>query len=163
MEKKYYDVATRNQPWLSMTWDDGSSAENDDEGGESPEAESFLLAGDADIEESVVAADTQGLCYVRPFSRVYMADKLDVLAAPTLVIYHVGTRQILDRHVRVQKLRYGGEEEVIAHWLEGNRTPGFNFMDFVQLSPWTVVLAILAAVYATMVAIGGQKFNVRNV
>lgn len=162
MERQFYDVATRNQPWLSMAWDDGSSAESDDEGDLPPGQESFLLAGDEDLEDSVVATDNQGTCYVRPFSRVYMADMLDVLSAPTLAIYHVGTRQILDRNVRVQKLRYGGEDEVITHWLEGRRTPSFGLMDFVQLSPWTFVLAIVAAIYATMVAIGGENFNVRK-
>ncbi|WFD35413.1 hypothetical protein MCUN1_002267 [Malassezia cuniculi] len=160
MDERYYEAATRNQPWLSMFWDDGSSAESDDEGETPPGQESFLLAGDEDLEESVVSTDTLGMCYVRPFSRVYMAEKLDVLAAPTLAIYHVPSRQFLDRNVRVQKIRYGGDEELIKLWLEGKRTPTLNVKDVVLIAPWTVVLAIVAALYAIVVMIGGEQFHV---
>lgn len=157
MDERYFAAATRNQPWLAMVWDDGSSVDADaDEGG----GESFLLAGDEDLDESVVAADAPGTCYVRPFSRVYMADKFDVLVAPTLVIYHVGTRTVLDRGVRAHKLRYGGEEEAAARWLRGERTPSLSAFDVVQLAPWTVVLALVAALYAVVVAVGGEEFHV---
>lgn len=162
MDERYFAAATRNQPWLAMAWDDGSSADADEceEADADAGGESFLLAGDDDLDESVVAADAAGTCYVRPFSRVFMADKFDVLVAPTLVIYHVGTRTVLDRGVRAHKLRYGGEEEAAAHWLRGERTPSLNAFDVVQLAPWTVVLALVAALYALVVAVGGEEFHV---
>lgn len=166
MDERYFAAATRNQPWLAMAWNDGSSAADDDDAGADAGegagagGESFLLAGDDDLDESVVAADAAGTCYVRPFSRVFMADKFDVLVAPTLVIYHVGTRRVLDRGVRAHKLRYGGEEEAVAHWLRGERTPSLSVFDVVQLAPWTVVLALVAALYALVVAVGGEEYHV---
>jgi len=172
LDKKYYDAATRNEPFLSMAWQDGSSEgeevqdmnkvdDQDSTAGQDDETaqESFLLAGDDDLEESVSLEDTSGTCYVRPYSRVYLADKLGVLMAPTLAVYHIGKRQVLDKNVPLRKLQNGRDADTMERWLCGERTPLFSVIDMVQTAPWTVVMAVIAILYAVLVRLGGPEFD----
>lgn len=54
--------------------------------------EDFLLAGEIDIDASLSLTDTAGTSYLRPYSRVHLASKLDLIAAPTLAIYHLPSK-----------------------------------------------------------------------
>lgn len=126
----------RCQPWVSMAWNDGSSlpAERADTSADphSPpaaplyNAEDFLLAGEQDIDEQLARIDTEGTAYLRPFSRVHLAAKLNIIAAPTLCVYHVEKSKMLDWNVRMSRLRPGSSEETWERWSKGEAAKGFG-------------------------------------
>ncbi|PKI83865.1 hypothetical protein MVES1_002314 [Malassezia vespertilionis] len=163
-DKKLYDQATYNKPWLSMEWHDGSSEDAvKDADAADASNESFLLAGDVDLDEYVVHTDKSGNVYARPFSRVYMADKMQILMTPALAVYHVPTRKFLDRNVRISRLRMGRAKETIAGWLAGKPSLSFHVLDAVYLAPWTTVLVVLAIFYSLLLYFGGEQYNVRSI
>lgn len=59
--------------------------------------EDFLLAGEVDIDASLSLTDTAGTSYLRPYSRVHLASKLDIISAPTLSIYHLPSKREYER------------------------------------------------------------------
>lgn len=146
-----------------MVWNDGSSDDPSLESESSSSTESFLLAGDTDLDKSVVQEDTAGTSYVRPFSRVYMADKFDVLMTPTLVVYHVPTQRVLDKHVRLSRLRSSRVEDTMSVWLDGRVSPSMNVVDMLYIAPWTVVFGFIALLYLLLLVIGGDKYNLQRI
>ena len=158
--EQHYKDATVNRPWLAMAWADGSSepeeGQTDDVAPPSP-TESFLLAGDDDLDESVVAADATGSSYVRPFSRVYMADKLDVLMTPTLAVYHLPTRKFLDTNVRQSRLRPMRLQNTMDIWLRGEPSPSINLVDAMYTVPWTVAMIVAALIYLVVRLVVGEQ------
>lgn len=162
-EEKYYDAATRNRPWLSMKWADGSSDDAEADTSETGEPrETFLLAGDEDLDAHAVANDTAGDSYVRPLSRVFMADKLQVLMTPTLAVYSPATRTFLDKNVRISRLKHGNAAKTIAAWMHGEPSPTIRVQDILYMVPWTVAMLALALAYLVLVAVGGEQFSVPN-
>ena len=166
-DEKHYQAATRNRPWLSMEWNDGSS-ENPEEASASEDEtqkpqESFLLADDDDLDAGVAATDTAGMSYVRPFSRVYMAYKLNVLLTPTLAVYSTQKRQFLDTNVRLSRLRPARVQGTMQVWLRGEPSPSINLVDVMYTVPWTTALALAALVYLIMVAIGGEQLSIAGI
>lgn len=141
-----------------MEWNDGSSVDpNDKEDQFSPE--SFLLAEDDDLDEGVVQTDSAGTSYVRPFSRVYLTFKLNVLLTPTLAVYHLPSRKFLDQSVRQSRLRPSRAEETIATWLRGEVSPGFNVMDMVYQAPWITALLFASLLYLLATIFWGSTFS----
>ena len=155
---KHYEAATRNRPWLSMEWNDGSSLDPDkEESAQEVPAENFLLADDPDTEEFVVQSDPAGTSYVRPLSRVYMASKFEVLITPTLVAYHIPTRRILDHNVRISRLRSSRAKDTLSLWLKGEPSPSMNFVDILYITPLSFVLAVIVLLYLCMrITMGDQ-------
>lgn len=126
------------QPWVSMVWDDGSSLPSEREDGSDslsldaePEAlynnEDFLLANETDIDESLSHTDKSGEAYLRPFSRVHLAAKLNIIAAPTLAVYHVDSERFLDWNVRMARLSPGREDATWERWLQGEGPAAYGF------------------------------------
>lgn len=144
-----------------MEWNDGSSLDPALEGTETS-SESFLLAGDADPDASVVHEDKAGVSYVRPFSRVYMADRFNVLLTPTIVAYHLPSGQVLDQHVRLSRLRPSRAEATVERWLQGQASSSLSPGDMLYMAPWTAVLAVLALFYFVTVLVGGEQYSLRN-
>lgn len=99
--------------------DESSSA--DPSSSSSEPLEPFLLAGDPDLEDEVHHSDPKGELYLRPFSRVYLAEKWDVLAVPNLVVYHLPSRKILTQHARFDLLKDNKIESTWAKWSEGEK------------------------------------------
>lgn len=161
---RHYEEATRNKPWLAMEWHDGSSLDPDkpeDEQDEPPEQ--FLLADDADPDERILQSDTAGTSYVRPFSRVYMACKFEILLTPTLVVYHLPTRRILDSHVRLSRLRSERMPETLATWLRGEPSAGLNWVDVMYITPWTFILLAGVLIYFGLRLVLGDQLNLSNI
>lgn len=124
-----------------MAWNDGSSlpGQERDEGrsgtGPAPDDdtppalynnEDFLLAGEADIDEFLSRSDTSGTAYLRPFSRVHLASKLNILAAPTLAVYYPKESRFLDWNVRIARLKDGEREETWRRWSNGEGAGSFG-------------------------------------
>lgn len=161
-------VVRLTQPWLSMEWNDGSSENPDEEKTEAKEEqqgpqESFLLADDSDLDASVVAADTAGTSYVRPFSRVYMAFKLNILMTPQIAVYNISRHKFLDTNVRLSRLKPGRAQATIDIWLRGEPSPSINFTDMVYTVPWTAALAVVAIAYCLVAMLGGEQMYISNV
>jgi hypothetical protein len=125
-----------------MAWNDGSSlpGQERDDGrsgtgvssadDDAPPAlynnEDFLLAGEADIDEFLSRSDTTGTAYLRPFSRVHLASKLNILAAPTLAVYYPKESRFLDWNVRIARLKDGEREETWRRWSNGEGAGSFG-------------------------------------
>ncbi|KAI5477141.1 thioredoxin fold domain protein [Pseudohyphozyma bogoriensis] len=151
-----YLANTKGKPWLSMEWDDGSNPESP----LAPTAEPFLLAHDPDLETSneVPTTDPDCALYLRPYSRVHLAEKFQVLGIPNLVVYHLGKREVLSYHFRIDKLGNAktgtGGEGVFEKWRKGERLD-FEFKDLVGGLKWTLAFGAAAAAYLVAVRVGG--------
>ncbi|GAA6026178.1 hypothetical protein JCM11491_000609, partial [Sporobolomyces phaffii] len=128
--KRAYDENTRGKNYLAMEWNDGSNLgapdpvgeEEEDEGRGAPPLEPFLLAGDADLEEDTATdSATPDSLYLRPYSRVHLCDKWHVLAVPTLVVYHVPSREVLTYHARFDLLKDHHLERTWDKWSRGEK------------------------------------------
>ncbi|PWN52438.1 hypothetical protein IE53DRAFT_282913 [Violaceomyces palustris] len=140
VDEQWYKAGVRDKPWISMVWNDGSSlpAERSDAatGASSSSSspgnsdsdpsvfalynnEDFLLANESDIDESLSHTDKSGEAYLRPFSRVHLAAKLNIIAAPTLCIYHLESGKMLEWNVRMGRLAPGRVNETWERWVRG--------------------------------------------
>ena len=163
VDEQWYKAGVKGQSWVSMVWNDGSSPPAGTEGnnhteGNSKEGsgddtapgagratlyngEDFLLGGEPDIDESLSHSDTSGEAYLRPFSRVHLASKLNIIAAPTLALYHLPTGKMLDRNVRMTKLKPGQEEAAWERWQNGEKTASAGFLGEHSLLWGRVIIA----------------------
>ncbi|GAA6049346.1 hypothetical protein JCM3770_007300 [Rhodotorula araucariae] len=158
-----YQANTRGKPWLAMEWNDGSnmSTPDDDDASSSPDGapeppsplEPFLLAGDPDLEEEVHTSDPAGALYLRPYSRVYLADKWTVLGVPNVVVYHLPTQRVLTYHARLDLLKEHKVDATWAKWSRGEKVE-FGLGDFVHALRWSIGLAVVASGYALAVRTG---------
>jgi hypothetical protein len=160
------------QPWVSMVWNDGSSSpapqghanhSTIDETDEPPSLynnEDFLMAQEADIDESLSKTDTSGQAYLRPFSRVHLASKLNIIAAPTVCIYSIEKQKMLDWNVRMGRLSRSRRDETWARWKRGEMAKSVGFSEAVSNSPYTFALGVVALIYYLVLLYGGQKYNV---
>ncbi|CAO1631215.1 unnamed protein product [Parajaminaea phylloscopi] len=121
--------------------------------------EDFLLAGEADIDSTLSLTDTAGNSYLRPYSRVHLASKLDILAAPTLAIYHVPSKRLIERNARMKRMQEGERHETWERWSRGEGAGGIGFKDALQSNKLMVIVSVLSLLYFVMVQIGGQQFN----
>lgn len=122
--------------------------------------EDFLLAQEVDIDESLAKTDTSGEAYLRPFSRVHLASKLNILAAPTVCIYHLDKQKMLDRNVRMARLHSHRRDETWGRWKRGETAKSLGITDALHESPIVVILLVFALVYWSFILIGGQDYNV---
>ncbi|BGP41246.1 hypothetical protein JCM10449v2_005221 [Rhodotorula kratochvilovae] len=155
-----YQANTRGKPWLAMEWNDGSNMSTpEDDPSSLPEQpasaplEPFLLAGDPDLEEEVHTCDPSGALYLRPYSRVYLADKWTVLGVPNVVVYHVPTQKVLTYHARLDLLKEHKIDGTWAKWSKGEKVE-FGVGDFVHALRWSIGLAVIASGYALAVRTG---------
>lgn len=125
--------------------------------------EDFLLANEIDIDASLMLTDTAGTSYLRPYSRVHLASKLDILAAPTLAIYHVPSRRLIERNVRVRRMQENEREETWARWERGEGAGGIGFVDALHRNKFMLVLSFFSLAYFLLVRVGGEKYNVSGV
>ncbi|TKA55910.1 hypothetical protein B0A53_01607 [Rhodotorula sp. CCFEE 5036] len=164
--ERAFEQNTRQKPWLAMEWNDGSnmetpgapldgssSASDPSSSSSSEPLEPFLLAGDPDLEDEVHHSDPKGELYLRPFSRVYLAEKWDVLAVPNLVVYHLPSRKILTQHARFDLLKDNKIESTWAKWSEGEKID-FGVADLAYALRWSIALAVVASTYAISVRSG---------
>ncbi|GAA5920271.1 hypothetical protein JCM1841_003011 [Sporobolomyces salmonicolor] len=165
--KEAYDANTLQKPWLAMEWNDGSNVSTHLPTPSSPlppspdPLEPFLLAGDSDLEEEVHQTDPTGQLYLRPFSRVYLAEKWTVLGVPNLVAYHVESQKILSYHARFELLRDGKMEGTWDKWSKGERIQ-FSVVDLIYALRWTISIAIVAAAYLFAVHSGSMPNYIQN-
>lgn len=130
-----------------MAWNDGSSLPTERADttatANAPNAptfhnnEDYLLAGEVDIDESLSRTDTDGTAYLRPFSRVHLASKLNIIAAPTLCVYHIEKGKMLDWNVRMARIKPGQDAETWERWVKGEPAKSFGLQgEFTRrLSP----------------------------
>ncbi|PWN36098.1 uncharacterized protein FA14DRAFT_107460, partial [Meira miltonrushii] len=161
VDEQWYKAGVKGQPWVSMVWNDGSSLPSPSTANStSPSAgtddeplpplfnnENFLLAQEFDIDESLSKTDTSGEAYLRPFSRVHLASKLNIIAAPTVCIYHIEKQKMLDWNVRMARLHRDQRDETWSRWKKGESAKSFGLSEALANSPGTVSLAIFVAVY----------------
>jgi hypothetical protein len=158
-----------------MVWNDGSSlpapssqekgngASVDDSTEEPPSLynnEDFLMAQENDIDESLSKTDTSGNAYLRPFSRVHLASKFNIMAAPTLCIYHIERQKMLDWNVRMARISQHKKDVTWARWKRGEIAQSASFSEAIANSPVTFAIGVLALVYYLVLLYGGQKYNV---
>ncbi|CAD6907609.1 unnamed protein product [Tilletia controversa] len=181
VDEQWYKAGTKDMPWVSMVWNDGSSLPSErspasgnstagpssgsgsllsDEHAALYNNEDFLLANEADIDESLSQNDSSGEAYLRPFSRVHLAAKLNIIAAPTLCSYHLSSRKMLDWNVRMGRLAQGRAEETWVRWEKGEPAASFGMMDVIYQKPGTFILSVAAVIYYLLVVFGGEQFNV---
>lgn len=89
--------------------------------------EDFLLANEIDIDATLSITDTAGTSYLRPYSRVHLASKLDILAAPTLAIYHLPSRRLIEKNARIKRMQEKERHETWEHWSRGEGAGGIGF------------------------------------
>ncbi|UZJ54611.1 hypothetical protein CBS101457_003931 [Exobasidium rhododendri] len=172
VDEQWYKAGVKGQPWVSMVWNDGSSSpappsnanistlSDSDEPPALYNNEDFLMAQEADIDESLAKTDTSGQAYLRPFSRVHLASKLNIIAAPTLCIYHIEKQKMLDWNVRMARLSQYRKDETWARWRRGEMAKSVGFSEAIGNAPYTFALAVIALCYYLLLLLGGQKYNV---
>jgi hypothetical protein len=152
-----------------MVWNDGSSlpspTRNETNGNIDDQPplynnEDFLMAQEFDIDESLSKTDTSGQAYLRPFSRVHLASKLNILAAPTLCIYHLESQKMLDWNVRVSKLSQYTRDETWSKWKRGEATRSTTLTEAISNAPITFSIGVIALIYYLLLTFGGQQYNV---
>lgn len=174
VDEQWYKAGVKGQPWVSMVWNDGSSLpspsttnatspsadEADDDLPPLYNNEDFLLAQETDIDESLAKTDTAGEAYLRPFSRVHLASKLNIIAAPTVCIYNLERQKMLDWNVRMARLHRSQRDETWSRWKRGESAKSFGLSEALANSPGTVALCIFAFFYWMLILAGGQDYNV---
>lgn len=175
VDEQWYKAGVKDKPWISMVWNDGSSmpAERADRTAAptSPDGdldelprlynnEDFLLANEQDIDESLSHTDKSGEAYLRPFSRVHLAAKLNIIAAPTLCIYHLESGKMLEWNVRMARLSSGRADETWQRWKNAERAASFGLQDAFAVAPYTFLAGLLALVYFFIVKFAGEDYNV---
>lgn len=173
VDEQWYKAGVKDKPWISMVWNDGSSmpAERSDRttlagDGELDELprlynnEDFLLANEVDIDESLSHTDKSGEAYLRPFSRVHLAAKLNIIAAPTLCIYHVETGKMLEWNVRMGRLSSARSKDTWEKWRAGESASRFSVGDAFAMAPYTFFIGLLAVAYLLYVRWAGEEANV---
>ncbi|GAA5948820.1 hypothetical protein JCM3765_003913 [Sporobolomyces pararoseus] len=164
--KSAYDLNTKGKNYLAMEWNDGSnsgspeSTEEEEEdttrtGGSSPPLEPFLLAGDPDLEEETsLDPHTPNSLYLRPYSRVHLADKWQILGVPNLVVYHLESRKILSYHARFELLKGDQKmEQTWSKWSKGEKVT-FGVLDFFYALRWTITFGLISLIYLWAVHLG---------
>ncbi|KAJ9479120.1 Thioredoxin-like_fold domain-containing protein [Pseudozyma hubeiensis] len=174
VDEQWYKAGVKDKPWISMVWNDGSSmpAERQDrttsvnQNGDMDELprlynnEDFLLANEQDIDESLSHTDKSGEAYLRPFSRVHLAAKLNIIAAPTLCIYHVESGRMLEWNVRMGRLSSNRRDETWEKWRMGESSRTWGVREAFQVAPYTVLVGVAALLYWLWVRWMGEEWNV---
>ncbi|GAA6028756.1 hypothetical protein JCM8097_007380 [Rhodosporidiobolus ruineniae] len=148
-----YEQNTRQKPWLSMEWNDGSNTSPlPSEDSPLPDdplkpLEPFLLAGDPDLEEDLHASqDPKGELYLRPYSRVFLAEKWTVLGVPNLTVYHPPSRRILSYHARFDLIKPGRSDKTWEKWSRGEKIE-FSTGDLLYALRYSLAFAALGLAY----------------
>ncbi|PWZ02211.1 hypothetical protein BCV70DRAFT_186171 [Testicularia cyperi] len=173
VDEQWYKAGVKDKPWISMVWNDGSSmpTERTDRTASLPNGdldelprlynnEDFLLANESDIDESLSHTDKSGEAYLRPFSRVHLAAKLNIIAAPTLCIYHLETGKMLEWNVRMGRLASHRSKETWIRWQNAEKAASFGLLDVLQAAPYTFLIALVAVIYLAVVHFAGDEYNV---
>lgn len=111
----------------SNRWNDGSNLGTSSPSASSPlpdpptPSEPFLLAGDTDLEEDMHQTDPSGGLYLRPYSRVFLAEKFQVLGVPNVAVYHLEKREMLSTQARLDLMKGDKAEGTWEKWEKGER------------------------------------------
>lgn len=138
-------------------WNDGSnsgsptttteSTTSEEDTDSAPPLEPFLLAGDPDLEEETsLDPQTPISLYLRPYSRVHLADKWQILGVPNLVVYHLESQKILSYHARFELLKESKLEQTFQTWSKGEKIT-FGVKDFLYALRWTIFFGLVSLVY----------------
>ena len=125
-------------------------------------SEPFLLATEPDLEATfhLTAGDESGSLYLRPYSRVFLAEKFQVFGVPQLVIYNVEKKEVLTKHARFPKMKLSDDgqaaEDLLAGWEKGVASD-FSFSDLFYAVRWSVGLSVVALSYLVAVNMGGME------
>ena len=175
VDEQWYKAGVKDKPWISMVWNDGSSmpAERADRTAAptSPDGdldelprlynnEDFLLANEQDIDESLSHTDKSGEAYLRPFSRVHLAAKLNIIAAPTLCIYHLESGKMVGWNVRMGRLAPHRSQDTWERWRAGESAASFGLRDAFAVAPYTFLAGLFAILYYLFVWYAGEDYNV---
>ncbi|GAA5825131.1 hypothetical protein JCM11251_006110 [Rhodosporidiobolus azoricus] len=148
-----YELNTKQKPWLSMEWNDGSNTAEDSSEPLKP-LEPFLLAGDPDLEEDLsLSTPSDPSLYLRPYSRVYLAEKWNVLGVPNLVVYHPPTNKVLSYHAKFEMLKMGRRDKVWDKWSRGEKV-NFSAGDLLYAIRYSLAAAVVATAYLAAVRSG---------
>lgn len=149
VDEAWYKAGIKGTSWVSMVWDDGSNTTDkttlypaerrlsNSRGtgtklteapstkgteNESPGGEDFLCGGEVDIDASLARTDASGQAYMRPFSRVHLANKLNITSVPTLTVYHLPSRRMIEWNVPLARLHGSADPATWAQWRAGQST-----------------------------------------
>ena len=122
-------------------------------------SEPFLLATEPDLEATFHLTDPTGSLYLRPYSRVFLAEKFQVFGVPQLVIYNIEKQEVLTKHARFSKLQMTDDgqeaEKTISDWEQGVSS-SFTLSDLIYAVRWSLGLSVLAVSYLLAVHVGGM-------
>ncbi|KAK4055861.1 hypothetical protein OIO90_003116 [Microbotryomycetes sp. JL221] len=158
LQKQFQDAKV---VFFLFGWDDGSSSISPATKSDSERPEPFLLAGDSDLEEDTSHSDESGTLYLRPYSRVFLAEKYTVLGVPSLMVYHVGKKQMLTTHARFELLREEKADATWEQWEKGERIT-FSVKDLMWSLRWTLSAGAVAGAYLVAVRYGGATDVVQS-
>ena len=80
-----------------------------------------------------------------------------------LVAYHVPTRRILDKNVRLQRLRSERLHQSVSVWLRGETSPPINWIDVMYMTPWTFISAALLLLYLGLRLVLGDQISLSHI
>ena len=65
--------------------------------------------------------DPEGSLYLRPYSRVFLAEKFQVLGVPNCAVYHVEKKEMLTTHARLELMKPDKAQSTWEKWEKGER------------------------------------------
>ncbi|PLW44811.1 hypothetical protein PCASD_07151 [Puccinia coronata f. sp. avenae] len=145
--KEDFERSTRDKPWLHMVWEDGSNTEQkklDKVEFITPLEHALLKQILAGKEESNGAPPEQ---QARPFSRVGLCAGLDVLFAPTLMVYHLESQTWLDRNVAHSAIGSREKREAALETWEKGESLSLSWTDILFGLKWAILVSAIGIGY----------------
>ncbi|OAV90403.1 hypothetical protein PTTG_02934 [Puccinia triticina 1-1 BBBD Race 1] len=147
--KQDFDKSTKEKPWVNMIWEDGSNMEE-----EKPaklDKMDFITPLEQELVKKILAGKVDLLQDPRPLSRVGLCSGLDVLFAPTLMVYHLESKTWLDSNVSHAAIGSREKREVaLETWEKGERLT-LTLMDILVGLRWAILIGTLGIIYVFLV------------
>ncbi|KAH9456722.1 hypothetical protein MJO28_006790 [Puccinia striiformis f. sp. tritici] len=148
--KQDFISATKDKPWINMIWDDGSNMESE----EKPkiiQKVDFITPIEQDLIKKIIAGKLDIKQDSRFFSRVGLCAGLEVLFAPTLMIYHLESRTWLEHNVSHGAVGSREKREIaLETWEKGQRLT-LSIMDILVGLRWAILISTVGIVYFILV------------
>ncbi|KNZ50870.1 hypothetical protein VP01_41g6 [Puccinia sorghi] len=151
--KQDFDRATRDKPWFNMIWEDGSNVQQDEKDKpqldfmtpmEQERIKQILSGGEGDNKKR---EEEDG----RPISRVGLCAGVEVLYAPTLMIYHVESGRWLERGVSHGAISTREKRELALEKWEKGESLGVSWTDILYGLRWALLFSAIGITYFFLV------------
>ncbi|KAA1074440.1 hypothetical protein PGT21_005480 [Puccinia graminis f. sp. tritici] len=144
-----FEKSTREKPWVNMIWEDGSNMEEDKPA--KLESLDFITPIEQELVKQILAGKVDQAQDSRPLSRVGLCSGLEVLFAPTLMVYHLESRTWLDSNVSHGAIASKEKRELaLETWEKGERLT-LTLMDILVGLRWAILIATVGIIYFFLV------------